>query len=244
MGKNKQKNVSFTQLMNSVDESIKSKETQIIPEKKPETIVNNYNTVEPDETPETPEVPEGMTVAKDTDGQQVVKNATNPIDQMFKTPAERLKEEAKNQANYTTIAQTSKLSPDAQKVSQFINDYLNFNNGNIMRSENDKIVAGRKFRDILFYGLDHPATDVLDQIYKFFKKNKNRILAPEIVLPNTLTFDKVTCERINCLYTLFRSLTEETPFRINMANTRLLLKSVDSTKVDALLMYFENKQKK
>ena len=241
MGKNKQKNMSFTQLMNSVDESVKSKETQIVPEKKPEPVVNNHNTVEPEETPE---IPEGMSVVNDQDGQQVVKTVTNTISQAFKTPAERLKEEASNQANYTTKAATEKLSPDAQKVSQFIQQYLDFNNGNIMKSENDKLVAGRKFRDILFFGMNNPTTDVLDQIYKFFLKNKNRILAPEIVLPNTLTFDKVTCERINCLYTLFRSLTEEKPFRINMANTRLLLKSVDSTKVDSLLMYFENKQKK
>ena len=125
MGKNKQKNVSFTQLMNSVDESVKSKETQIIPEKKPEPVVNN--TVA--ESAEITEIPEGMTVANDTDGQKVVKNVTNTIDQMFKTPAERLKEEAKSQVNYTTATQNSKLSADAQKVLQFINDYFNFNNG-------------------------------------------------------------------------------------------------------------------
>ncbi len=243
MGKNKQRNVSFSQLMNSVDESVKAKETQIIPEKKVEEPVvhPSVNMVEP-EPEETPEVPEGMTVTNDQEGQKVARNIADTAFKTFKTPAERLKEEAA--ATPTMSSVNANLSADAKKVAQYIKDYLDFNNGNIMRSENDKIVAGRKFRDILFYGLDHPTTDVLDQIYKFFLKNKNRILAPEIALPNTLTFDKVTCERINCLYTLFRSLTEERPFRLNVANTRLLLKSVDSTKVDALLMYFDNKQKK
>ena len=236
MGKNKNKHVSFSQLMNAVDDSVKTKETQIIPEKKEPVVETPVYATEPEEV----EVPENMTVTTDKDGQQVARAVVNTVEQVI-TPAVKYAETSHKPID-TSINAIS--TPEAQKVAQFIKEYLDFNNGNIMRSENDKLIAGRKFRDILFYGLNHPTQDVLDQIYKFFLKNKDRILAPEIVLPTTLNFDKVTCERINCLYTLFRGLTEDPPFRINVANTRLLLKSADSTKVDALLMYFDNKQKK
>ena len=234
MGKNKNKHVSFSQLMNAVDDSVKTKETQIIPEKKEPVVETPVYATEPEEV----EVPENMTVTTDRDGQQVARTAVNTTEQVI-TPAVKYAE-----TTHKPIDPVNATTPEAQRVAQFIKEYLDFNNGNIMRSENDKLIAGRKFRDILFYSLNHPTTEVLDQIYKFFLKNKDRILAPEIVLPNTLNFDKVTCERINCLYTLFRGLTEDPPFRINVANTRLLLKSADSTKVDALLMYFDNKQKK
>lgn len=255
MGKNKQKNVTFSQLMNAVDESVKTKNTQIIPEKK-ETPVSNTEQSTTDQSTQSTEKNEtqkvieklknmtvgtdlttgGMTLQNDKDGIPVAK-PSHPNTQ-FVTPAVKYAE-----SSHAIDPKDKVESPDAQRVAVLIQDYLDYNNGNIMRSESDKLVAGRKFRDILFFGLNHPTPDVLDHIYKFFVKNKDRILAPEIALPNTLSFDKVTCERINCLYTLFRSLTEEQPFRLNVANTRLLLKSVDTNKVDALLMYFDNKQK-
>lgn len=220
---NNQPTTNFADIMGAVDDTVRSLKAPVPVQQMAEPEVDDYE--ENIQEQEEPSVPDNSTVTSDASGTTVAKPVV-PTQPVVSTPE-------------TTEASIAEVN----QMNLLISKYLEFNNGTIMRSEKDKQTAGSMFRDILFYAIDHPIKEVLDCVYRFFKNNKDKVLAPQIALPQTLHFNRDITERIHCIYTLFRGLTGEKQFRLNIATTRSMLRSVDNKKIDALLMYFDVKSK-
>ena len=210
---------SISQLMSQVDTAVKS---------------NNNNNNNTDKVPQvkvisTPNKVEDIqnTVSQtDSQGYEVVKPSTAAVDNFMK----------KESTTKNTI------DMNVSRMQTLIDDYVKFNTGTIMKSEQDKQKAGKKFRDILLFSLEHPTPQVLDAMYRFFRKHKDKILAPKLVLPTTLSLSSSIAEKINCIYTLFKMITDDNKnARVNSITIRMLLGNTPTSKVDALLMYVEQK---
>ena len=217
--------MSFNQMMRSIDEPLRKAEEQT-PEEPMATV--EVPAVEP------VKVPEDHTVATDTSGVKVAKPIVDVVEESVPTPKVSAVDE---------VHGNDKDDPDVVSITAKVEAYLKFNTGTIMSDPEKQKKAGDMFRDILFFGVDHPSKGVLDVIYRFFRQNRDKILAPQVVLPSTLQFKRDVAEKVHCVYTLFRGLAEDKPFRLNLATTRVLLHTTDNAKVDALLTYFESKQK-
>lgn len=215
---------SFRNLMSKVDDAIytnknknSSNNNQTIETKKSET----QNT----ENKENKQIIENENVVLDKQNIEIIKNKENTVEKSVSM-------ENKNEENLET-----------KRIKYLIEDYLKFNTGTIMKSEKDKMIAGKKFRDILLYSIDNPTKSVLDTVYKFFKTYKNKILVPQLVLPGTLNISSSIAERINCMYTLFMMITGTKQVSINTTTVRMLMGKLPVSKMDAILMYMQQKLK-
>lgn len=131
-------------------------------------------------------------------------------------------------------------SDRAAQMQQLIDVYLNFNNGDIMKTKEDTDRAGVLFREVLKFALDNPEIAVLNVLYKFFNINRDRILAPKYVMQSITAVEKRLAERLSCVYTMFRMLTGGER-KINSDVFRHMLGSAKQDTVDMLMMYFEQK---
>lgn len=138
-----------------------------------------------------------------------------------------------------TVTQTA-VSDRADQMQQLIDVYLNFNNGDIMKTKEDNDRAGVLFREILKFALNNPEISVLNTLYKFFNINRDRILAPKYVMQSITSVDKRLAERLSCIYTMFRMMTGGER-KINSDVFRHMLGSAKQDTVDMLMMYFEQK---
>lgn len=142
-----------------------------------------------------------------------------------------------------TYAQVNQPVEDANvlQLRQLIDVYLRFNSGDIVRTREDTERAGTLFRTTLKYVMDYPTTPVMDEMYRFFKTHRDRILAPKYVFPSIISMPKQMAERMSCIYTVFSMLVKGSE-SINVAMLRELLgKSFDAQKTEAFLLYFDQK---
>lgn len=142
-----------------------------------------------------------------------------------------------------TYAEINEPVEDANvlQLRQLIDVYLRFNSGDVVRTKEDTDRAGTLFRTTLKYVMDYPTVPVMDEMYKFFKTHRNRILAPKYVFPSIISMPKQMAERMSCIYTIFSMLVRGNT-NINVAMLRELLgKSFDSQKTEAFLLYFDQK---
>lgn len=130
------------------------------------------------------------------------------------------------------------------RVSQFktlVATYLNFNDGDISRTREDAERAGVLFTSTLKFIIENPTQGVLDEAYKFFKTNQSKILEPKYALSGIVNMPKQVGERLSCIYTMFKMMTNQ----VNTINTdifkELLGKSFPSDKVEKLLLYYTSK---
>lgn len=141
------------------------------------------------------------------------------------------------------VAQEEVLDKHVGQLRQLIDVYLKFNDGDIIRNREDTERAGTLFRTTLKYVMDYPTVPVMDEMYKFFKIHRNRILAPKFVFPSIITMPKQMAERMSCVYTLFSMMvTGSTSINESMLR-ELLGKSFDAQKTEAFLIYFDQKTK-
>lgn len=150
----------------------------------------------------------------------------------------------KNEPEKNEAAPTVDVTPEnANKVviDALIKNYLAFNDGHVMHSEDSKLRAGHMFREILKYGLDNPNTDVLDAIYAMFKEHNDRVLMPTIIMPTVHAVPKKIADRILCFYTMFKMLVGDAT-DLNDAVVRNMLGGLDVTKIELIIMYFSNKK--
>ena len=241
MGKNKYANQSFTEMMKQVDD--------IVPTPKIQSAPTNPTYATPEQLGMKPiqepvQVPEDHTVTTDNEGQTVAKPTVDTVATSIKIDLKKTQKTTEiDKKTDEAIQLESRKRDEVLRMERLIEEYLKTNNGFIMRSEEERDKAGAKFRDILFFAVEHPHRDVLDVLYKFFYRHKNKILVPQIALPPVLNLQKSTLEKVSCIYTLFKGITDDTPFNINPDNTRLLLRGMDPRHIEELLLYVDTKNK-
>lgn len=217
MSKNKKnRSSSFMDIMNSVDETVRDDVTST-KEIQQESTQMTETKIEPNEN---------QVSLTDNNNINVVKPKVDVIESLASQKANE---------NRDIVA---------ERMSQLIESYLSVaTNTGIRMTAKDREETGKRFRDVLLYALDNPTKNVLDTLYKFFRGNRTRILEPQFVLAGTLHFQKSVAERINCIYTLFRGLTDDQPFRANTTMIRHLLGNMNAQKLDSLLFYIDEKNK-
>lgn len=108
---------------------------------------------------------------------------------------------------------TNVVVPSSQKkqiptpvllIREYINNYISYFNQKGRKKSTESI---SKFKNIIIYALSHQEDAVLNEVYSFFKKNRNLILAPEIALQGIYTLPSSVQDKLQAVYMLFYHIT-------------------------------------
>ena len=110
--------------------------------------------------------------------------------------------------------QTKQVSQPVMFVTDYINDYLKYLSSTQHKNVHTSI---KKFQRIINYAVKmQNNTDVLEEVYKFFKTERKKILRPDTALQGIHLLPSADREKIQHAYTLF--LTVTAPGKTNPIN--------------------------
>ena len=89
-------------------------------------------------------------------------------------------------------------------IRDYINSYIAYFNQKGRKNTTESI---SRFKNIIIYALSHQEDIVLNEVYSFFKKNRNLILAPEIALQGIYTLPSSVQDKLQAVYMLFYHIT-------------------------------------
>ena len=89
-------------------------------------------------------------------------------------------------------------------IRDYINSYVAYFNQKGRKNTTESI---SRFKNIIIYALSHQEDIVLNEVYSFFKKNRNLILAPEIALQGIYTLPSSVQDKLQVVYMLFYHIT-------------------------------------
>jgi len=194
-----------------------------------ETVVTSTN-----EKSEVKDEKEDITPPKIVGGVKIISTPENK-----QNVAEISKPEPDNEP---TVKVTNKDEVVESKKLRYIKDHIKryldlCKEGNLHKTTQDISAKVRSFQNILEYALNNPEKEVLDEVYKFFHQNKDQILDPRFALQGVHRLQRPIRERIETMYTLFRSITNDYKGKNNYEVARQILGNQD-----AIFVYIQEKE--
>lgn len=109
-------------------------------------------------------------------------------------------------------------------MEQLIAAYMQVNTGYMTTPEQRKQVADR-FNAVVRHAINRPTPGCIGALYKFFKEQRNLVLAPQYAFTGHEHRTTNLAEKVSYLYAVMYEATEERPGKLDMVKIREILGS-------------------